>query len=823
MKEIRFAINYDTENALAQDEMEILFVLSGRIAIMLTDMNFVLGPEDFVIFNPFEYREMYQEAGNHTLSLFISQDILQQTGLGTIRCCSYLQPEQSDYLNLIRAKIAAAFKSYMNEPDRQRLYILSEIFGLCGILKQQFETTDNLKNGRYMQNDKIREILLYINQHFRENLSLQQVADNVYLSKSYVSRLFKEQTGTDFSDYLRAIRIEKARFLLLSTDYSITQISESCGFANINTMTANFKAQYNQTPSEYKKNHKKEEEFKTGQSIQGKVPYLRLLKYAVLEETVHLPNKQDIQPAIIKANVKRTNGELNLCHRETIAIGWANFLLLENVRNEVRRAVKDIGFKYITFHGLLDDDLDVYHEDANGTLWLNFTYIDMIIDFLLSTGLTPWIELCFTPSQLRPDTDNTFGGSYVQLPTDLDRWSFLVEEVILHLAETYGTEQVKTWNFSILPALFIYYNVFTLEEYLEYYQRTYDSIKKILPDAVIFGGCFDVGHMKEDGEKDFRCFLEYVRKNDCMPASLCFQDFSCDYNKNQKKSEEKRVRANDVFNQDEPVPPSPNPDWLRDDIAYLRRVLMDYQMEHYPIRIDSWNSTIWGRDLGNDTCFKAAFIVKNFLENRENVSALNYCYLTDNTEHKTPNSNLYYGGNGLITYDGIPKAPYYAYCLMNRLGNMVIDQGEGYLITRSADGKQIQFLLYHYCHYDMNVHASTIFPEEEQRTIDRYYEFQDLGIRNFRFYLSGLNIGIYEKESYFINRENGSSYDKWMDIGAPRKVNKEQRAYLENTSGLGYKYEKMYVDNTEESLVAAILQPHEVRLICLTFKGKPLL
>lgn len=816
METIRFEVDCDISEPHFHEELEMMYVLSGRVAVMNTGVNYVLGPEDFVVFNPFEYHEMYREEGNHTLSMFLPAELLRQTGVGYIRCCSCIQQEQTDYLYLLRSKMAVIFKNYMDVPDEQRLYILSQVIGLLAILKQQFEVTE--KDGQEVVTDhsKIREVLLYLHNHFSEEISLQLIAEHTYLSKSYISRMFQKQTGTGFSEYLRKLRLNRAEFLLRTTDKSVTDIALDCGFSSTNTLIVNFKEMYHLTPGVYRRQHAGENIPAACRVNRDKASYLRLLKYAASEENIQPLNKQHIPPTRMKLDIRREQGKMTLCHRESISAGWAKSLLEEDVRNAVRRAVKEIGFRYVTFHGLLDDSLDVYHEDQEGNPWFSFTYIDQIVEFLLSAGLTPWIEFCFTPVKLRADADNMFGESYVQLPADLNKWSMLVGEVMKHLLDTYGAEEMRQWGFSILPAFYISYDVFTIEDYLAYYECTFRSIRDQYPEASIYGGSFDAGLMQLDTCGYFEQFLEFCMAQGCMPKALCFQSFCCDYSVRERKEVEEKIRTINIALGDEPAPPSADPDCLQKEIACIRSILTKYGIRDYPIRFDAWNSTIWQRDLGNDTCYKAAFIVKNFLENMGAAEALNYCHLTDNSEQRIHNSNLFHGGNGLLTYCGIPKASYYAYFLLNRLGSQLTAQGDGYVVTSSKDKKQVQIMLYHYCHYDMDAHISKAFQEDEQRTLDRYYEFADPGVRSFRLYLQGIEAGSYDKECYTLNRETGSSYDKWMEMGAPKLTNPEQRTILEKGSGMGYKIERLYVDDTGELLVSAVLDAHEVRVICIS-------
>ncbi len=88
MEEIRFEPDCNTSIPHFHSEMEILYVLSGRIAIIGSGYNYVLEPEDFIVLNPYEHHELYAEAGCHTISGYVSPDLFQQSRLGRVVCCS---------------------------------------------------------------------------------------------------------------------------------------------------------------------------------------------------------------------------------------------------------------------------------------------------------------------------------------------------------------------------------------------------------------------------------------------------------------------------------------------------------------------------------------------------------------------------------------------------------------------------------------------------------------------------------------------------------------------------------------------------------------
>lgn len=79
-----------------------------------------LKAEDFIVLNPYEHHELYAEAGCHTISGYISPDIFRQAGLGRISCCSKSAREHTDYLDLLRTKLAILFKYSMHYTESQK-------------------------------------------------------------------------------------------------------------------------------------------------------------------------------------------------------------------------------------------------------------------------------------------------------------------------------------------------------------------------------------------------------------------------------------------------------------------------------------------------------------------------------------------------------------------------------------------------------------------------------------------------------------------------------------------------------------------------------
>ncbi|WP_418718436.1 helix-turn-helix domain-containing protein [Candidatus Allofournierella merdipullorum] len=96
--------------------------------------------------------------------------------------------------------------------------------------------------------------------HYYEKVTLEQLAQRVFLSPAYLSRVFKEETGTAFNDYLNAVRIAKARQLLLHEDLRVTDVASAVGFDDQSYFTKVFRRVTGMTPLRYRTRYTQGEE-----------------------------------------------------------------------------------------------------------------------------------------------------------------------------------------------------------------------------------------------------------------------------------------------------------------------------------------------------------------------------------------------------------------------------------------------------------------------------------------------------------------------------------------------------------------------------------
>ncbi|MCU6794123.1 helix-turn-helix domain-containing protein [Paenibacillus sp. WQ 127069] len=97
----------------------------------------------------------------------------------------------------------------------------------------------------------------YIQEHYTQDLGLEQIADEMGVSVKYVSRVFKDKTGVYLTDYINQVRIEKAKELLTRTEMKVNDIAESIGIHSRTTFLRVFKKVEGISPNEYRTLYKK--------------------------------------------------------------------------------------------------------------------------------------------------------------------------------------------------------------------------------------------------------------------------------------------------------------------------------------------------------------------------------------------------------------------------------------------------------------------------------------------------------------------------------------------------------------------------------------
>ena len=165
---------------------------------------------------------------------------------------AHFRPQDRCYRELRECfeRIAAEHQSGAPAAD---LYLRAYTLQIEACLKREGILAQEEQSGERIA--AILPALSYINEHFAESISLEQVAALLNVDKAHCCRLFKRALGMPFLQYLHRLRIHRAERLLAETDRSVGEIADQVGFCSAAYFAETFKKVYAHSPREHRRLH----------------------------------------------------------------------------------------------------------------------------------------------------------------------------------------------------------------------------------------------------------------------------------------------------------------------------------------------------------------------------------------------------------------------------------------------------------------------------------------------------------------------------------------------------------------------------------------
>lgn len=790
---------------------EFLMVLDGECEIT-TDKPRIYRTDDLVLINAYEPHSLLAKGGAVLLALQIRDGVFEsKEGF----CVDSVQYPEADYSGIKRI-MARLIKLHNDRPTGFMALMQSEIYRLKYelIVKCRPDAETAARNLAYRKHpSRLSDVLDYIKAHYKEDITLSKIAEQFFFSDAYLSRAFDKAIGISFKKYLTSLRFADAVDRLMSTNDSIDEIAASCGFPNTRAFVQLYKDVYGCLPSQRRRDIGAGTDKSAGKTM-GYIDFspTEYLSKLAAYLTTAAPDSPVSAPESAVATITESVaysfdasspvGELKHHERTFCTVGRASDLLRENIRDMIRDLQKTIGFRYIKFHGLFDDDMSVCTETADGRPIVYFGKIDRVLDFLLSVGLKPLLQLSFMPARLAryPEKTAFFRPMIISEPRSNREWAELVSQFVHHIVDRYGAATVSSWLFSVWNEAETPSHMFGFRDpslFGDFYRATYEAVKGVLPSAK-FGTCSILYETLINSDWFERLY---------MPLKGCTPDFVLLHFYPVKSSVGFQINSlgsAHVQLHDEPY-------IMRGSIIAVKQKLAAIGFGHLPVYLSEWNSTTSHRDLLNDTAFKGAYVAKNIMENYDQLDSFGYWCLTDDLTELPEEAELFHGGIGLYTRDGIRKPPYYAFAFLSSLGNQLIGKADEVMVAKSPDGYQL--LLVNYIHYTEMYARGELFDIGKD---NRYAAFPGGGRKTVHIALENVASEGYRKEEWIVNRRSGSVYDTWCErFHGENELTREATEELRIAASPSYETETLTAEGGIIRL-SATLEPHEIRLIRLT-------
>jgi xylan 1,4-beta-xylosidase len=333
----------------------------------------------------------------------------------------------------------------------------------------------------------------------------------------------------------------------------------------------------------------------------------------------------------------------------TVGSGHAPLALRADWQAHMLRCHNELGFQHVRFHALLSDDMGTLICEDKQLLY-SFFNADRIIDFLLSIGMRPFVELSFMPETLSSGNTTVFHyQANVTPPKDYEKWATLIRKLTAHWVERYGVAEVRKWFFEVwnepnLPAFW----PASQEDYFKLYSYTVTAIKSV-------DGSLKVGGPATANNQWIPEFLAYCKQN----------AFSVDFvSTHHYPTDAFGKPGADTETQLQNMPPG----MMREQVSTARG-----ESGPLPLYYTEWNISSNPRDPLHDGPFAAAFVTKIIMEAQGLVQGYSFWTFSDIFEENYFPSVPFHGGFGLLNLYGIPKPSYRAFQLLHQSGNELLE------------------------------------------------------------------------------------------------------------------------------------------------------
>lgn len=246
---------------------EITWVLEGKGNYFVNGQEYTMEKDDIIIFNNVEPHGWKLLGGNMKLlvMIFSPEFVAEKISLFD---AEYLKPfveRGSNFKNRvgreetvneeIRISIREIYQEWNERKEGYPLMIKANVLRILTMLIRAYQ--DETKSGEMLKEKKnamkrLEQAFTYINDHYCEKITLEEVAGSVYMSSNYFSSYFRRVANISFSDYVTRLRVNRAREMLRENGANVTEIAMECGFNNISNFYRLYKKHMGKTPGDEK-------------------------------------------------------------------------------------------------------------------------------------------------------------------------------------------------------------------------------------------------------------------------------------------------------------------------------------------------------------------------------------------------------------------------------------------------------------------------------------------------------------------------------------------------------------------------------------------
>ncbi len=753
---------FSGQQTLVHETTRFLCLLSGSLSVSLPQESLCLTGGD-LLYLPEEtqYRLI---ASDSALLLYVCfHPYFMQNALGRSRLL--IQPFYSDARPEQKAALGTRIAGLITRCLNQ------DIDNSCSIYAESYELLDYLTRHCMMPPGspgqvfdktagKLQKLEEFLGSHYMEALSLNDAARALGYTPQYLSSFVKKHLSLTFQDYLNQFRLDTARVLLRYSREPLHKIALLCGFPNQGSFLHSFEKEAHQTAEDFRRGVQ-------GFAQRYSAPSGILITNAslVLDYIFNYLNYTAAPTALHKAAAAEQE-EISVSPslpikpiwRFLINLGSAGDYEKPSFRNQLVYIQSSLHFTY----GRCTEIFAlarVYLLDGKKTY--DFSRLFRLIDFMRSIGLKPFFDIDNKPFGLYKAPDQNPADYRDYLSTEkYDAFLYdILPAFIKSCITRYGFDEFYTWKFELWRRYNV--NMTSLEPpevFLRRFQKTAGIMKALAPEVCLGGPGFN-------GFLSSNRLRELLRP---LSGAAYPPDFISAYYFPYS------LLPGDNADRPSGYGASAAVSTMEGKLQEWKGILEEVGFSKTPFYLTEYSAHISLENYVNDSTYPATYIFHQAVQNQDVVDGLGFWLATDlSLEYGNPNSPLF-GGNGMLTKNGIPKPAFHAHDFLNLLGGRLLKCGKHYIATASGENR-IQVLAYHCGTLKQSFAVS---PLNQELLHYPYSAFEDTKPLKLALTLREISPGHYRIREFSLDLNHGNVLHTWGELNHTLSIAPDEVQYL---------------------------------------------
>ena len=229
---------------------ELTYVDKGELLTTIDGVSYHLKQGDLIFYAPMQFHT--QSTFEKISSSYLTINFKMNFNHADLLCNKIFSLKRDSYFIVTRL-IEELSNNNLYSDDLSLCYLKQLIIQMLRLDNSHFHSKPTTHMQQTYENELLNDILLYIDDHIYEKISVSTLCDHFCISTSMLHSLFRKNMNNTAKNYINELKLSKSKELIRNSTHTLSEISEMLGFSSIHYFSKKFKSYFNISPTEYSK------------------------------------------------------------------------------------------------------------------------------------------------------------------------------------------------------------------------------------------------------------------------------------------------------------------------------------------------------------------------------------------------------------------------------------------------------------------------------------------------------------------------------------------------------------------------------------------